>query len=464
MTPDRLPSVDRLLCQPDVAALIDSAGRAVVVAAVRAELQNRREAVLAGALPAENLDPGVIAAAIARRVADAGCPRLRPVINLSGIVLHTNLGRALLPEAAVEAVLAAMRSPVNLEFDLATGRRGDRDVAVAGLLAGLTGAEAATAVNNNAAAVVLVLAALAARRDVLVSRGELIEIGGSFRLPDMMRAAGARLIEVGTTNRTHLADYEAALNPRTALILKVHPSNFVVRGFTSDVSTRDLGALARARGVPLAVDLGSGALVDLQRFGLPAEPVVGDVVRDGADVVTFSGDKLLGGPQAGLIVGTSALVERINRHPLKRALRLGKLTLAALESVLRLYTNPGQLAVQLPTLRLLTRPLDSIRAQSESLAGPFAAAIGPDYVVTAEPLIGQVGSGAQPDAELPSHGLVVRRVGRRGPSLARLAHALRTLGTPVIGRLADDALCLDLRCLDAEGERELLAQLGTLRL
>ena len=459
---DRLPSVDRVISHPDVATLIGVAGRAVVVAAVRAEIQSLREAALAGAMVAAALDPGALAAAIARRVAVAGRPVLRPVINLSGVVLHTNLGRALLPEAAIEAVLVAMRSPVNLEFDLTTGRRGDRDAAVAGLLASLTGAESATAVNNNAAALVLVLAALAARREVLVSRGELIEIGGSFRLPDMMRAAGARLVEVGTTNRTHLSDYEAALGPRTALILKVHPSNFVMSGFTSDVPTRDLSALARARGVPLVIDLGSGALVDLRRFGLPAEPVVGDAVRDGADVVTFSGDKLLGGPQAGLIVGTKDLIERVNRQPFKRALRLGKLTLAALEAVLRLYANPEQLTVQLPTLSLLTRPLDSIRAQSEKLAPALATSLGAAYAVTAGPLVSQVGSGAQPDTVLPSYGVIVRCTGRRGPGLVRLAHALRSLPTPVIGRLTEDALCLDLRCLDKDAERELLDQLGTL--
>lgn len=457
--PGELPSVDRLLNQPGVAELIESAGRPTVVAAIRSQLEELRSLALGGSLPAVALEPAALLAAIARRVSDASRPRVRAVINLSGIVLHSNLGRALLPDSAIEAVLAAMRSPVNLEFELESGRRGDRDAAVAGLLAGLTGAEAATTVNNNAAAIVLMLASLATRRETLVSRGELIEIGGSFRLPDMMRAAGTRLIEVGTTNRTHLADYEGAISPRTALILKVHPSNYVVRGFTAEVATRELAGLAHAHGMPLAVDLGSGALVDLQQYGLPAEPVAGDAVKDGADLVSFSGDKLLGGPQAGLVVGRRELIDRLNRHPLKRALRLGKLTLAALEAVLRLYAKPGQLVEQLPTLRLLARPIGAIRAQAERLAGPLAAALGAAYVVTGEPLASMVGSGAQPDAELPSYGLVVRRATRRSPSLARLAQSLRSLPTPVVARLTDAALCLDLRCLDEEGERTFLAEL-----
>ena len=457
--PGELPSVDRLLNQPGVAELIESAGRPTVVVAIRSQLEELRSLALGGSLPAVALEPAALLAAIARRVSDASRPRVRAVINLSGIVLHSNLGRALLPDSAIEAVLAAMRSPVNLEFELESGRRGDRDAAVAGLLAGLTGAEAATTVNNNAAAVVLLLATLATRRETLVSRGELIEIGGSFRLPDMMRAAGTRLIEVGTTNRTHLADYERASGPRTALILKVHPSNYVVRGFTAEVATRELAGLAHAHGIPLAVDLGSGALVDLQPYGLPAEPVAGDAVNDGADLVSFSGDKLLGGPQAGLVVGRRELIDRLNRHPLKRALRLGKLTLAALEAVLRLYAKPGQLVEQLPTLRLLARPIGAIRAQAERLAGPLAAALGAAYVVTSEPLASRVGSGAQPEAELPSYGLVVRRATRRSPSLARLAQSLRSLPTPVVARLTDAALCLDLRCLDKEGERTLLAEL-----
>jgi L-seryl-tRNA(Ser) seleniumtransferase len=460
--PNELPSVDRLLRYQALEALIGRVGRPPVVATVRACLEELRQDALAGTLVTNVLDTEALIEAIVSRVEESVRLRLRPVINLSGVVLHSNLGRAILPEPAVAAVLAAMRSPVNLEFDLEQGQRGDREATVAGLLAGLTGAEAATVVNNNAAALVLVLAALAARREVPVSRGELIEIGGSFRLPDIMRTAGTKLIEVGTTNRTHCSDYERALGPRSGLILKVHPSNFVVQGFTAEATTSDLAAIAHGHGLPLVVDLGSGALVDLRRHGLPAEPLVNDAISSGADLVSFSGDKLLGGPQAGLVVGRRDLIARLNRHPLKRALRVGKMTLAALEAVLRLYTDPDRLAQQLPTLRLLLRPPDSIRAQAERLAGPLAAALSSAYAVTSEPLESQVGSGAQPGATLASHGLVVRRTTRRSPSLARLSRSLRALPTPVIARLTDDALCFDLRCLEPDGEVVLLAQLGQL--
>jgi L-seryl-tRNA(Ser) seleniumtransferase len=370
----------------------------------------------------------------------------------------------LLPPSAVNAVLQAMSMPVSLEFDLDTGGRGERDELVEELLCELTGAEAATVVNNNAAAVVLLLRGLAHRREVLVSRGELIEIGGSFRLPDIMREAGVRLVEVGTTNRTHLADYEAALGARTALIMQVHLSNFAISGFTSGVDTRELAGLARARGVPLGVDLGSGALVDLRRWHLPEEPVVRDVVAAGADLVTFSGDKLLGGPQAGLLVGRSELIRRLRRSPLKRALRVGKLTLAALEAVLQLYRTPESLAERLTTLSLLTRPAGAIAAQAERLAPLLTAALDPAYVVTTAPLLSQIGSGAVPLGALPSHGL---RVGvaagaRAGTGIERLGRRLRALPRPVIGRIAEDALWLDLRCLDEQEETAFAAQLRAL--
>ncbi|MBS0374465.1 MAG: L-seryl-tRNA(Sec) selenium transferase [Proteobacteria bacterium] len=458
-----LPSVDRLLSLAPLVALAATAGREPVLAAARAHLAALRREALAGRLAPARLTDLSLATAIADAVAAAGTRRLRAVFNLTGIVLHTNLGRAPLPEAALEALLEAGRDAVSLEFDLGSGRRGERDAPVAALLAELCGAAAATVVNNNAAALVLVLSALAARREVLVSRGELIEIGGSFRLPDLMRAAGARLVEVGTTNRTHLEDYAAALGPRTALLLKVHPSNYVIRGFTASVSTPALAALARERGVPLAVDLGSGALAALGALGLPSEPVVRDTVAAGADLVTFSGDKLLGGPQAGLVVGRADLVARLARHPLKRALRAGKLTLAALEAVLGLYRDPDSIGRRLPALRLLSRPLVEIEAAARRLVPAVTAALGPDWSVSDAPMSGEIGSGAQPEQALPSHGLEIRRAdGRRGAGVGALARRLRALPRPVIGRLANDALWLDLRCLEPDDEGRFVAALAAL--
>jgi L-seryl-tRNA(Ser) seleniumtransferase len=372
--------------------------------------------------------------------------------------LHTNLGRAVLPEEAADAVLQSMRAPVNLEYDLVTGRRGERDTLVEKLLCELTGAEAATIVNNNAAAVLLMLSAVASRRDVVVSRGELIEIGGSFRIPDIMRQAGTRLVEVGTTNRTHLSDYADAIGPRTGLLMKVHTSNYEISGFTHSVSVSELAELGHARSLPVAADLGSGSLIDMTRWNLPKEPTVQETVAAGADLVSFSGDKLLGGPQAGLLVGRADLIAKLRKHPLKRALRVGKLTLAALEPVLALYRDPDSLPQRLTTLNMLSRPSSEIQAQAVRLRPIVQTAVADAYAVTDAPMVSQIGSGALPVDTLPSHGLAIRVVkGKRG-SLDRLERLLRGLPRPVIGRVNDKALWLDMRCLSSADEAAFVDQ------
>ena len=444
-----IPSVDRILQDPRLVPAIARHGRPLVVDELRALLGEYRDALKAGAaLPAS---PESIVSALLQRLEAGAQPSLRRVFNLTGTVLHTNLGRALLPAAAIEANAAALAEPSNLEYDLEAGERGERDDHLEALLCRITGAEAAAAVNNNAGAVLLALNALAAGREVPVSRGELVEIGGSFRIPEILAAAGCTLREVGTTNRTHLADYERAIGPQTAALLKVHASNYAVVGFTAAPAEAELAALAHARGLPFVTDLGSGSLVELERYGLPAEPTPMRALAAGADLVTFSGDKLLGGPQAGLIVGKRGFVDRLRKNPLKRALRLDKGRIAALEAVLRLYLDPGRLRERLPTLRLLTRPEAEIAALAERMRGPVQAWCGEHAAVSVEACASQVGSGSLPVDRLPSTAL------RLSPSGVKLARVARALPIPVIGRIHDDALWLDLRCL--EDEAAFLAQL-----
>jgi len=445
----RLPSVDKLLQHPRTQALLDAYGKTRCTEAIRVALGDARAQWLAEpGVNTHNIDALLDAAAAALQ--QQFSPRIKAVYNLTGTVLHTNLGRALLPQEAMDAVVAALAAPNNLEYDLDDGARGDRDDLVEALICTLTGAPAATVVNNNAAAVLLCLSTVAAGKEVVVSRGELVEIGGAFRIPDVMRRAGVTLVEVGATNRTHAHDYENAIGDATALLMKVHCSNYAVTGFTKAVTDADVAKIAHAHGLPMMVDLGSGTLVDLREWGLPHEVTVRETVAAGADLVTFSGDKLLGGPQAGIIVGSKDWIARIKKNPLKRALRVGKLTLAALEPTLRLYLHPEKLAERLPTLRLLTRPASEMAQQARLLQAMVQTAVGDTYTVTDAAMYSQIGSGALPIENLPSHGLVIRPTDRKqaGRALQRLEAALRRLPRPVIGRVRDDALWLDLRCLE----------------
>ena len=386
---------------------------------------------------------------VVARLEEEARPNLRPVFNLTGTVLHTNLGRAIVAEAAVEAATVAMRNAVALEFDLGGGRRGERDDLVRDLLCELTGAEDATVVNNNAAAVLLVLNTLSRGREAVVSRGELIEIGGAFRMPEIMSRAGTKLAEVGTTNRTHKKDYVGALGPKTGLILKVHASNYRIEGFTKAVGARELATLAHEHKVPLVNDLGSGTLVDLSRFGIAHEPTVAEAVAEGADLVTFSGDKLLGGPQAGFIVGRKALIEKLNKNPMKRALRVDKIRLAAIEATLRLYRDPDRLAQNLPTYRLLARSSKEMQEVSRRVLPALQAKLGDTWELKTIPCTSQVGSGALPAETLASLGIsiVPTRTRSSGRLLNTASAALRDLPVPVIGRIENGALVLDLRCL-----------------
>ncbi|WP_330984795.1 MULTISPECIES: L-seryl-tRNA(Sec) selenium transferase [Enterobacterales] len=443
----QLPATDRLLRDPAFLPLIEHFGHSQLVAVLRQLQDEARDSIRENNVLPEWCQNWHQAAEA--RLAGDTQSKLRPVINLTGTVLHTNLGRALQSEAAVAAVSEVMRSPVTLEYSLDGAGRGHRDSALAELLCRLTGAEDACIVNNNAAAVLLMLAATANGKEVVVSRGELVEIGGAFRIPDVMRQAGCTLHEVGTTNRTHARDYVNAIHDNTALLMKVHTSNYSIEGFTKAVDEAELASIGLEKGIPVVADLGSGSLVDLSQYGLPKEPMPQELIASGVSLVSFSGDKLLGGPQAGIIVGKRELIAKLQQHPLKRALRADKMTLAALEATLRLYLHPEKLPQALPTLRLLTRQQDEIREQGERLLAPLQAHY-PDFTVRLEPCLSQIGSGSLPVDRLPSQAVTFTPNDGRGSTLEALAESWRQRELPVLGRIYDGRLWLDLRCLEDE--------------
>ncbi|GAB4286928.1 MAG: L-seryl-tRNA(Sec) selenium transferase [Coriobacteriia bacterium] len=450
-----LPKVDRLLEREDVAALAAVHPRSLVVESVRAAIDATRADVLAGRLSAVSEDDVVVRAAdtlerSARR-------SLHRVINASGIVVHTNLGRSPLASSAIDAVVDVAAGYSTLEYDVESGERGSRHVHVESLLTRLTGAEAAMAVNNNASAVLLGLAGLARGKEAIVSRGQLVEIGGSFRIPDIMRESGATMVEVGTTNKTHLRDYEAALTPQTGLLLKVHSSNFRVVGFTEEVSLAELVELGAQHGVPVFEDQGSGVLIDLTRFGMPGEPTMAQAVAAGADLVSASGDKLLGGPQAGILVGKWHVIEKLKKHPLARAVRLDKMTLAALEMTLRLYLDEERLFAEVPTLRMLTMSAEELAARAEKLAAAVRDASGDACDVRTSADVSRAGGGALPMADIPT---TVVSIAPRALAVNELERRLR-LGTPtIVARIKDDRLQLDPRTLASDDEPVIVAALA----
>ncbi len=431
----KLPSVNTLLEREAVRSMLGRLPRSLVVESVRTTIDEARKGRI---LPKDDSDWD---AAVQRTVERAAKPSLERVINATGVVLHTNLGRAPLPLAAIDALETAARGYTNLEYDLEAGARGSRYSHCVQLLRELTGAEDALVVNNNAAALVLALNTFAAGKGVVISRGELVEIGGSFRIPDIMERSGARLIEVGSTNRTHAADYESALgNGDAAAVMKVHRSNFAMQGFVAEVDTRALAALATARGVPLVHDLGSGLLIPLDDIGLTGEPTAADVVRSGASIVTMSGDKLLGGPQAGIIVGTRDLVQRMRDNPLLRALRVDKFTIAALEATLALYRDPARAMQLVPVLAMLSQSLPELRNRASLVQQKVGNAA---KVVDSE---ASVGGGAFPNARIPSVALSFER------GAEELERRLRAGDPPVIGRISEGRLLLDLRTVSGDDE------------
>ncbi|HJF73586.1 MAG TPA: L-seryl-tRNA(Sec) selenium transferase [Gallibacterium anatis] len=442
----QLPSIDRLLKTENGILLLEEYGHSATVSAMRNFLQQAREFIkISAQLPSFCVDDQAFLRQVELSLQQQRQVVIQPVHNLTGTVLHTNLGRAIWAQAAQQAALQAMRQNVALEFDLQQGKRGHRDQAISELLAHLTGVEAACIVNNNAAAVLLMLATFAKDREVIISRGELIEIGGAFRIPDIMQQAGCKLVEVGTTNRTHLRDYAQAINENTAFLLKVHSSNYQIVGFTKSVSEEELVQLGQEKNIPVITDLGSGALIDFRDYGLPHEPQVQQKVAAGVDLISFSGDKLLGGPQAGIIVGKKALIEQLQQHPLKRVLRCDKVILSALEATLRLYLEPENLPKSLPTLSALSKTTAELQPQAQQLLQALQSKLGDRFDLMIELCDAQIGSGAQPMTKIASLAVTLQAKSAKSEDLYQLITMLKALSQPIIGRVENNKLWLDLR-------------------
>jgi L-seryl-tRNA(Ser) seleniumtransferase len=436
-----LPSVNDILESPPIRELGKDHAHDLIVEAIRHELDSLRQRVTQGEPVDGKADTEMVAARVVQRLGRELRPKLRSVINATGIVLHTNLGRAPIAEEAAKAAYEAARGYLNLELDLETGERSSRQNAIREWVCRLTGAESATAVNNNAAATVIALRALCQGKEVIISRGQLIEIGGSFRIPEIMAVSGAVLREVGTTNITRLSDYERAIGPATGALMQVHTSNYRISGFTKSVPLTELVELGKKRGLPVIDDIGSGALLDFSRFGFEGEPVARDSIRTGADLVLFSGDKLLGGPQAGILAGRKEFIQRIEKDPLMRAFRLDKMTLAALEATLRIYLNEDQAIKEVPGLRMLGIPLAELRQRAEGLAVRLRQVAGLPKVKVSED-VAFVGGGSLPDQAMKTYVLEIEAHGLRDEELA---YRLRTCTPAVIGRLRDGKLVLDVR-------------------
>ncbi|AOY60594.1 MULTISPECIES: L-seryl-tRNA(Sec) selenium transferase [Desulfococcus] len=457
----RLPGIDRILEQTRVDPFFEAVPKPLLTRICREVVEDLRKAVIDGRPPVDENDmtDAGITARVKQHLGRTLKPNLIPVVNATGVVVHTNLGRSLLADEAVKNVARISRRYTNLEFDLVRGTRGLRYSAIEGILCELTGAEAAMAVNNNAAAVLLCLDTLARGKEAVVSRGELVEIGGSFRIPDVMVRSGARLREVGTTNRTHLRDYEQAIGDDTGLLLKVHTSNFSVVGFTKAVPARELVELGHKRGIPVMEDLGSGTLVDLSVYGMIKEPTVQESVAAGIDVVTFSGDKLLGGPQAGLIVGKRAILDAVRQNPLTRALRIDKMTLAALETTLRIYRDPRKAVQAIPTLRMLIIPLSEIQQRAERFTALMTASRSERLRLSILDGFSRVGGGALPLQELPTRCV---SLAIDGISTAAIERRMRRHIPPVIGRIEADRFILDFRTVGEDDIDIIASAVGNL--